>query len=498
MKAIMVMFDSLNRRMLEPYGCDWTRTPNFKRLAERAVSFDNCYVGSLPCMPARREIHTGRYNFLHRSWSPLEPFDDSMPEILKKQGIYSHLVSDHGHYWEDGGATYHPRYCSWEFNRGQEGDPWKGQVKDPAMPFNPFLSREESESRAALKGGLHRQDVINRLYLDTEDKMPQSQTFKGGIEFIEHNYREDNWFLHIETFDPHEPFFSSPRFKELYPDPDYTGEDFDWPPYAAVNEGEEVVRHARLSYGALLSMCDYYLGLVLDVMDKHDLWKDTMLIVNTDHGYLLGEHGWWAKSVMPTYNEIAHTPLFVWDPRLGLKGERRNSLVQTIDLAPTLLDYFGLPLPPAMQGRPLTPVLQHDQPIRETALFGYFGCPINITDGEYLYMRRSLNDENQPLFEYTLMPTHMRNLFSPQELQGMELAGPFNFTKDCRVLKIPLKPRSHSQSMRFGSKLFNLKEDPGQLQEIEDRDVEERMIKAMVRMMKENDAPQEQYERMGF
>jgi arylsulfatase A-like enzyme len=52
MRAIMVMFDSLNRRMLPPYGCDWTHAPNFARLAERTVTFDNCYVGSMPCMPA--------------------------------------------------------------------------------------------------------------------------------------------------------------------------------------------------------------------------------------------------------------------------------------------------------------------------------------------------------------------------------------------------------------------------------------------------------------
>ncbi|MBN1874690.1 MAG: sulfatase-like hydrolase/transferase, partial [Anaerolineae bacterium] len=102
-KAIMVMFDSLNRRMLPPYGCDWVHAPNFQRLAERAVTFTNSYVGSMPCMPARRELHTGRYNFLHRSWGPLEPFDDSAPEILKHNGVYTHLVSDHYHYWEEGG-----------------------------------------------------------------------------------------------------------------------------------------------------------------------------------------------------------------------------------------------------------------------------------------------------------------------------------------------------------------------------------------------------------
>ena len=54
MRVLMVMFDSLNRDMLEPYGGNLVKTPNFTRMAEHSVTFDNCYAGSLPCMPARR------------------------------------------------------------------------------------------------------------------------------------------------------------------------------------------------------------------------------------------------------------------------------------------------------------------------------------------------------------------------------------------------------------------------------------------------------------
>ena len=68
MRAVTIMFDSLNKRYLPPYGAQDVVAPNFERLAKRAVTFDNFYCGSMPCMPARREIHTGRYNFLHRSW----------------------------------------------------------------------------------------------------------------------------------------------------------------------------------------------------------------------------------------------------------------------------------------------------------------------------------------------------------------------------------------------------------------------------------------------
>ena len=150
MKCIMVMFDSLNRHMLPPYNADtWVHAPNFIRLAQRTATFTTSYVCSMPCMPARRVLHTGRPNFLHCPWGPLEPFDDSVPQILQESGVYTHLCSDHYHYWEDGGSTYHGRYSSWEFYRGQEGDPHIGQVADPEIPdhINPKGRRSDWVNR---------------------------------------------------------------------------------------------------------------------------------------------------------------------------------------------------------------------------------------------------------------------------------------------------------------------------------------------------------------
>lgn len=491
MKAIMVMFDSLNRHMLPNYGCDFVHAPNFKRLGEKTVTFDNCYAGSLPCMPARRELHTGRYNFLHRSWGPIEPFDDSMPEILKNNGIYTHLISDHGHYWEDGGATYHTRYNSWEISRGQEGDPWKGEVKEPEYP------EYENDVMFNMAHKMVRQDTINRKYMEDENKQPQAITFEKGLEFIEKNKDEDNWFLQIETFDPHEPFFTQQKYKDLYPH-DYKGKFFDWPPYYFVEEDKGVVQHVRYQYAALLSMCDAYLGKVIDMMDANDMWKDTMLIVNTDHGYLLGEHGWWSKTVMPVYNEIAHMPFFIWDPRTEVKGERRKALVQTIDIAPTLLDYFGVHIPESMEGKPLKEVIETDRQIRKAALFGMHGSHVICTDGRYVYMRGSQNRESKPLYEYTLMPTHMRLMFKASELQNIELQEPFDFTKGCKTMKIEASSLFGADSFSFGTKLFDLKADPNEEIEIEDLEIEAKMIKFMVELMKKNDAPKEQYQRLGL
>lgn len=148
-----------------------------------------------------------------------------MPELLRDCGVHTHLVTDHYHYFEDGGATYHTRYRSYEAFRGQ--------------------------------------DFVNRSYMDTAEKQSQSLTFQAGLHFMERNRDADNWFLQIETFDPHEPFYSQQRFKDLYPH-QYQGKLFDWPLYQKVTEDAETVNHLRMEYAALLSMCDESLGRVLD------------------------------------------------------------------------------------------------------------------------------------------------------------------------------------------------------------------------------------------
>ena len=491
-RAIMLMFDSLNRRLLPPYGCSEVIAPNFSRLAEHAVTFDNAYAGSLPCMPARRELHTGRYNFLHRGWSPIEPFDDSMPEILRENGVYTHLVTDHGHYWEDGGATYHTRYSSWEGVRGQEGDRWKADL-DPEVHLTTSLPIHDP-GFVKWRERYARQEAVNREYFPDAAHSCQRQVLEKGLEFIDKNHAYDSWFLQIECFDPHEPFFTFEEYLKLYEIPDI-GADWDWPPYDRVHETDQEIEHVRKKYMALLSQCDAHLGMLLDKMDEYDLWKDTMLIVNTDHGYLLGEHGWWAKNVMPCYDEIVHLPLFIWDPDCEVSGERRSALVQTIDLAPTLLRYFGKDLTPDMQGVPLQETVKNDTPVREYALFGYHGRQLNITDGRYVYMHNAVHPE-EPLYSYTLMPTNMASRFG-KELEEAELRPPFKFTKNMPVLKVPAK--ADDQVVRtYGTCLYDLEKDPGQLHPFRDPEIEERMKEALKALLKENDAPEELYRRMGL
>ena len=492
MKAIMLMFDSLNKHMLSAYGCDDTITPNFKRLQEKTTRFDNFYVGSMPCMPARRELHTGRYNFMHRSWSPLEPFDDSMPEILKKNGIYSHLVTDHKHYWRDGGATYHSRFNSYEFVRGQEGDNWKGVVKKPDIKYE--SGEPEEIKKRKITSRTHHQ--INVNYMKDEKDHHLYKTIELGLDFIETNKDDDNWFLQLECFDPHEPFFVPEKYLKMY---GIEKDDFDgFPSYYFVTESEVQQEKIKSYYKALLTMVDDHVGKVLDYMDRYDLWDDTLLIVNTDHGFLLGEHDWWSKNIMPLYNEIANTPFFIWHPDHPRAGVSRQALAQTIDIVPTILEFFGQEIPEDMEGKSLVPAIANDEKIRDYALFGYHGCHVNITDGQYVYMRAPTVTGAEHLYEYTLMPTRINQRFTPQELENTTLHHGFKFTKGCPLLKIPATFIIGVNAERFGHRLYDIKSDSCQNTLLEDEQNSLRMMKAMNDMMIANDAPEEAFIRYGF
>lgn len=492
MRAVTIMYDSLNARFLPPYGAKDVHAPNFERLARHSITFDNFYCGSMPCMPARRELHTGRYNFLMRSWSPLEPFDDSMPEILSQNNICTQFVSDHCHYWQDGGLTYHQRFSCYDFIRGQEGDEWHARARGYSDMGGKRLAR--------------RQDTINREYT-REENCCHARCFSAAMDFLEHNVSEDNWYLHLEYFDPHEPFDCPDRYKRLYSDAPLP--DFDWPLYTPASEQDpEKLRQSVINYKACISMCDDYLGKVLDFFDAHDMWKDTLLIVNTDHGYMLGEHGYFAKNYMPCYEELVNIPFFLHDPRHPESaGTRRQALAQTIDIPATLLDYFGLEIPSSMQGKSLLPVTVKDQVIHDAILFGYFGKHINVRDERYVYMRAAR--DNGKLYEYTLMPTRLAAMFTREELQsaGEHLYTGFDYCGNIPMLRIPGNTRyvpnaSHHQydvHLQYGDLLFDLKEDRAQNHNLkDDADLTARMTAKMIALMKASEAPVEQYQRMGF
>ena len=497
MRTIFVLFDSLNRLALGAYGSKTISTPNFDRFAQRAVTFDGHYAGSMPCMPARRDLHTGRLNFMHRSWGPLEPYDNSFAEILKQNGIYTHLITDHLHYFEDGGGGFHTRFSSYDFIRGQEYDPWVAMVEPPV---DKIRERFNPKHYDASKRDKRFQHAVNCEAIVDEEDFPGVRCFKSGFEFLDRNKSADDWFLMLECFDPHEPFHAPERFKRPY-DTGFNGGVLDWPFYARVDDSPEEIAEIRANYAALVTMCDEYFGQLLDYMDANGMWEDTCLILSTDHGFLLSEHEWWGKARTPYYEELTHLPLIIHHPDFADQaGTRRSSVTQTPDLMPTFLDLYGLAPPKEVRAHSLMPVLANDETVRDAAMFGMYGGPIGVADGSHVLYHYAADMERPGLVEYTLAPGHMTAPFTPEELRTARLAGPFDFTKGIPLLAIDAlasaKRPPNNDGLRMeniGTCLFDLTHDPQQTNPIRDSARMDALYVQMTCELKAHDTPPEVY-----
>ena len=285
------------------------------------------------------------------------------------------------------------------------------------------------------------QEVINRERIDSERDYPLIKTFAAGMEFLRRNRDAENWLLQIRTFDPHESFRAPVRLRQQFAS-GYQAPVLDWPLYTRNALSEEETAELQAYYAALVAFCEEQLGLLLDAFDEGDLWSDTAIILTTDYGFLLGEHDWWGKNRMPFYNEIAHIPLIIYHPdHRACAGKRILTLTQTIDLMPTLLDFYAAKVPEDVNGRSIVPLLDGStEKIRDIAIYGIYAGAVNATDGQYSYFRYHENMEVPGLCEYTLIPTHNYDRFEPRELQSASLHPPFDFTKGVPVPKLATLP----------------------------------------------------------
>ena len=153
-------------------------------------------------------------------------------------------------------------------------------------------------------------------------------------------------------------------------------------------------------------------------------------------------------------------------------------------------------VPEDVQGKAIDGIVRDDTPNREYAMYGVFSGHVNVTDGHYAYMRAARPELKDEVYNYTLVPHHMNKRFSAAELRDATLAEPFSFTKGCRTLKVKSKDRYNVA--RFGDRLYDLEADPGEVSPISDPEVEGRFEEALVSLMRECDAPPEQYARLGL
>ncbi len=466
LNVILIQIDSLNRHFLPMYGSTTSYAPNLAAFARQATVFKQHYTGSLPCMPARREIWTGTEELWWRGWGPLEPWDQTIAYLAGRNGITTNLITDHYHLFEWGSHSYPYDYAGYTFIRGHEYDNWR---TDPVAVIPDWAH----QMVARMGDAAH-------IYLRNAQGMVEEAEFFGPrvmqatSDWLDRNWNQPQFFLHVDCFDVHEPFHIPEPYRSLYTDDDYRRYS-PWPRYGRVDEGAAAISADELAwvqaqFAGKLTMVDTWLARVFDRLDKYRLWERTCVIMTTDHGHYLGEHGWIGKPDAPLYHTLCHIPLLVWHPYARPHGDDTDALTQTVDLYATVLDLLGVPLPETrnIHSRSFVPVLLGERHThRDHVLYGYNNQSIGITAGDWTLLRDHDGHAAQP-YAYTHQVDQVlgRSLWMraerPSRYPKLE-AGYFLPGVDMQVWKTPTSvnqprvPRTPRPDL-----LFNNSEDSGQ------------------------------------
>ena len=485
MNVIMILIDSLNRHCLGPYGNTVVRTPNIDRLAERSVVFDNHFIGSAPCMPARRELMTGRKEFLWRGWGPMEPFDRHIAMEAKLAGAVTAIVTDHYHYWEHSAHGYVEQFDAVKMIRGQELDMWN---TDPCAQVPDWVSAIDR----------HRPGHGARYYRNVKDFHREEdffspQTMSAAADWLAKNHSHEKFLLWVENFDVHEPFHLPEPYRSMYTDA--LDERFTcWPPYQSGYFGHdeafwqsvtaEELAFIRAQYYGKITMVDTWLGKIFAQMDALHLWDNTAIILTTDHGHELGEKQRFGKQA-PHYDLSAHIPLMIWHP--GLQGAFRSQAFTTaVDVYPTILEMLGGDVGSAPHGRSLLPLLwQETEAHRAAVVYGEFGAGATVTNQHYTY--HAPWDAQAELNNYSAMMLSP----SPEATGGKFIPG-----VNCPVWKMPVA----RQTASLPELLFDRRRDPAQEHDLSrsERATCQEMREILRGLMDEAGVPPEQYVRLGL
>lgn len=417
MNVIVIICDTLRRDHVSAYNegkplneCGYpdapswcVLTPNMDRIAEHGLIFDNCWCGSTPCMPARRDIYTGRYEFLERGWGPLEEDDVDLPRLVSgppNQSLtkaveegwrVSELITDHFHLWEQGAGNYHMGYSGFDFVRGCEADNF---ITAPVEFYCPTKDQYKKNER-------HWRNI--HFIRQIEDDYFCAQVLDKASDWLTANRSYKDFYLHLDIFDPHEPWDPPERLLKEY---DLSGYETELPgaaPYCEWSESltPEEFNNYRARYAAKVRFLDERIGKLLDTVDELNLWEDTMIILTADHGTYNGDRGRMGKLQTHEYASVGNIPFLVSYPDKSLHGQHRTQLVQLVDIFPTVLSAVGKQLPTLEDGKPihgidLIPVIEENSSSRQFAISGQFGKSVTITDGTWV-LHQSPIKANKPL-----------------------------------------------------------------------------------------------------
>ena len=267
MNVIWIVADTFRRDHLGAYGDKVIRTPSLDALAAKSMRFDRHYIGGFPTMPTRADHATGRFTMSFMGWEDLPEEATTLAQILADAGYHTAAVVDTPFYWRHG-MNYDRGFQTFFTVQGQEG----------------------SATRVQRIGHHESRDVVAWWRKESDHNVAQTM-IKAG-DWLERHYKED-FFLYVDTWDPHEPWDAPAYYTELYM-PDYDGEVVQ-PIYAHWQDEpgftEARVKKAAATYKGEVTMVDTWVGHLLRKVENMGIADDTMIVFTSDHGFYFGEHG---------------------------------------------------------------------------------------------------------------------------------------------------------------------------------------------------------------
>jgi arylsulfatase A-like enzyme len=381
--VVLIVVDTL--RTDHVYG-NRARTPNIDALARRGLSFTRCYPEAMPTVPARRSIMTGRRAFPFTGWRPWggmvqepgwEPIADpslTFTSLLRRAGYWTGCVSDNPFVgFARSYAPFRQSFDRFVAKAGQTGGTGAGVSEAELRRWLP-PQIDDPETRLRM-----RKFLGNASYFDDETRSYAARVFREASRMLETAAKQRPFALVVDTFEPHEPWTPPRRYVDMYGDPDYRGPEPAKPYYAQVSRylsgatGELLLDRMRALYAAEVTMTDRWLGVFLDRLDALRLERDTVVVLVSDHGIYLGDHGMTGKSSITLHPELIRVPLIVVDPRGRHAGRRSSWFASTHDIAPTILSMAGVPVPRRMDGVDLSRFFEGRRPPPRPYAFGGYG-----------------------------------------------------------------------------------------------------------------------------
>jgi arylsulfatase A-like enzyme len=287
-----------------------------------------------------------------------------------------------------------------------------------------------------MRGGAHRM----QLYLQEnygrrfEEDWSVARVFRNAVNWLHENYTRDDLLLWIDSFSPHEPYDPPAYYEELY-DPGYTGERVIFPNYGSIDYlSEAELRHVQAMYAGTVTMADRWFGYLLDAVTAMGMLDDTMIIVTSDHGHLLGDHGMIGKPGIRQdpngllWHGIGDIPLIIYHPRGG-KGMRESVLTGAVDLFATIMEHMGVAYPEHVDSESLLPIITGTPAgssmngRRELLLYARHGETVNVTDGRFtLFLHHPERHAGHTrMFDIQEDPHQNRNILGDYRARAKEL-----------------------------------------------------------------------------